>query len=1088
MADTDESTSQCFITADRHGVVRSANRAACEAFGYYGGMTGLPLSALMPPPFDTHHANFLERRLSRPFARSRAAIVVPAKHSSGSVFRISLSIDTVEVPGSDLLFTALIDVLPVLQMGLVLDATGVTKAVTNTFTEHFGWTDDDLLDRPLSYIVPAIRPIFSHFASPSPFRQRLEQRIRNQSGWNADACYEGTHIVTVRKKRATQKLSEKNTDDAQYLLCLSQPNPREILVDLETLHNELLLLACEFGPKEVEDQVPGFRPLCITAASPASSWILGLPASECVGKDFIPLILNRDAARELERHIESLGFWYGSSMLGQFGGSSSIGMSGRMWRLEAISLPDGQVSIRVVAQEHQGDLFAGAFATFQQYKVEHLMGEGTYGAVYRAVHLLTQSPVAIKILPRADSPTRIPREVQLQGQLVHENIAMLYDLIVTTDYVAIVQELLTCDLHTAMQDHAIPEETARGYVFDLANGVKYLHASGIAHRDLKLENLMIGSGGRIKIIDLGLAARFRPGETLNTACGTPSYIAPEMVERRPYLPEQVDYWSMGVCIYAMVTCYYPFADFPDVLAVCYDWPENVGSREIKDLVAGLLQLDPSKRLTPREVLSHAWMRAASSQFNLPRSYSCVVPDFSVQGGRLTLRNDILARMHADFGFEPSLVVRSLQSRLLNPVSMTYKLLLRRYQDTRMVTSNRTMENLFLQISNSVWSYDESHVEDTTNTVAAVTDSTPLNYNPVDSKSFQSSSPGPVRVDFSSNLILRKALRSAFPDANLAFALHADFTIEEVAGMESLQEALGWADSDMVGVSFLNLLSVQDRAAIEFVESFFEAQVAAASEFRAEMVHWNGSVRIAHLLIQRIALLPQQDELSLTVSVTFRSETRKVSACETPDAELDFSVLREQSRCYFREASVSLSRLRSGGTKEPQEGLSDFQSKLDRLTNLTASALTWLTSQPPIRSQSTVQTSNMVSVADVLQILDSRIPTEILLNDVHLALSGAVYVANALKAVVAAAASFGGPLKVRVRPTRENFIAFEVMDSAPIPTAERSLQQYPAAVCLWKAAQNIVSQISAISVLTLEDLDGEPVPGARWIFSALVMES
>ena len=94
------------------------------------------------------------------------------------------------------------------------------------------------------------------------------------------------------------------------------------------------------------------------------------------------------------------------------------------------------------------------------------------------------------------------------------------------------------------------------------DGIEYLHRVGIAHRDLKPENLLLDQENNLKIVDFGLSNKYRPGELLRTACGSPCYAAPEMIIGRSYRGLDVDIWSSGVTLYAMLVGCLPFED-PD---------------------------------------------------------------------------------------------------------------------------------------------------------------------------------------------------------------------------------------------------------------------------------------------------------------------------------------------------------------------------------------------------------------------------------------------------------------------------------------------------------------------------------------------
>jgi 5'-AMP-activated protein kinase catalytic alpha subunit len=118
----------------------------------------------------------------------------------------------------------------------------------------------------------------------------------------------------------------------------------------------------------------------------------------------------------------------------------------------------------------------------------------------------------------------------------------------------------------------------------IIDGVEYLHSKGIAHRDLKPENLLLDSHKKIKIVDFGLSNLYSEGETLVTACGSPCYAAPEMIAGKRYNGIDVDIWSSGVTLYAMLVGYLPFEDpntgllYKKIILGEYEVPDHLSSR------------------------------------------------------------------------------------------------------------------------------------------------------------------------------------------------------------------------------------------------------------------------------------------------------------------------------------------------------------------------------------------------------------------------------------------------------------------------------------------------------------------------------
>lgn len=159
----------------------------------------------------------------------------------------------------------------------------------------------------------------------------------------------------------------------------------------------------------------------------------------------------------------------------------------------------------------------------------------------------------------------------------------------------------------------LEEPRARRLFGELLEGVAHLHQHGVAHRDLKLENLLLDRHGSLKIADFGLAAALVAGEPLSLGSGSPNYSAPELLAPELcYAGEPADVWACGVVLFAFLTGAFPFDhDRPQVLLRRiqrgkYRMPSFVGE-EARDLVAGMLTVDAIARVTIAEALLHSWM-------------------------------------------------------------------------------------------------------------------------------------------------------------------------------------------------------------------------------------------------------------------------------------------------------------------------------------------------------------------------------------------------------------------------------------------------------------------------------------------------
>ena len=157
----------------------------------------------------------------------------------------------------------------------------------------------------------------------------------------------------------------------------------------------------------------------------------------------------------------------------------------------------------------------------------------------------------------------------------------------------------------------LSEKEACRFYNQIVAGIEFLHSKGIAHRDLKPENLLLDKQKNLKIVDFGLSNTYKVGQTLKTACGSPCYAAPEMIAGKRYNGIEVDIWSSGVTLYAMLCGFLPFEDpdtallYKKILKGDFELPDFLTNRSIKFLKE-ILCTDPSTRLSLSEVKQHPW--------------------------------------------------------------------------------------------------------------------------------------------------------------------------------------------------------------------------------------------------------------------------------------------------------------------------------------------------------------------------------------------------------------------------------------------------------------------------------------------------
>mmetsp|Transcript_16432 Transcript_16432/g.25381 ORF Transcript_16432/g.25381 Transcript_16432/m.25381 type:complete len:231 (-) Transcript_16432:71-763(-) len=212
----------------------------------------------------------------------------------------------------------------------------------------------------------------------------------------------------------------------------------------------------------------------------------------------------------------------------------------------------------------------------------------------------------------------------------HPNIVKLLDVFEDEKYLCLVMELMTGGelFDLIIEKEQFSELEAREATRSLIDAIGYCHSRGICHRDIKPENLLLQSKelglSSLKLADFGLARLLDEKTMLKTMCGSPGYVAPEVLEEKPY-GKQCDCWSIGVVTYILLSGIPPFfADdnvqlFEQIIACKYDFTDENWtsvSTEAKDFIARILTPNPEKRLNLDDMLVHPWMKMKLSDENL----------------------------------------------------------------------------------------------------------------------------------------------------------------------------------------------------------------------------------------------------------------------------------------------------------------------------------------------------------------------------------------------------------------------------------------------------------------------------------------
>jgi len=329
---------------------------------------------------------------------------------------------------------------------------------------------------------------------------------------------------------------------------------------------------------------------------------------------------------------------------------SKIGcaFSGRKRRWEPCnSAPDGAKKNKVLClqtkESKQARISRDSYGnvTVNQYVLLKELGRGSYGKVKLCVNTEDNEFYATKVFRKKQlSKRRVGmvkggalrdalNEIELMKTLRHHNIIMLFEVIDDPgeDKLFMIIEYAEGGSVQVgeMETDPIPEDKARRYFNDAVAGLEYIHSKNVIHRDIKPENLLLMKDGALKISDFGVALRLSSDENANQqllkkTVGSPAFLPPELcaAEIPQLYGTAIDIWALGVSLFFFIFGHLPFLGdtemqmFENIRTKEVEFPREI-SGLLSDLITKMLQKEPEKRFTLKDIQNHAWTKASATQ-------------------------------------------------------------------------------------------------------------------------------------------------------------------------------------------------------------------------------------------------------------------------------------------------------------------------------------------------------------------------------------------------------------------------------------------------------------------------------------------
>ncbi len=247
----------------------------------------------------------------------------------------------------------------------------------------------------------------------------------------------------------------------------------------------------------------------------------------------------------------------------------------------------------------------------------NFIGKGSFSKVYIGYKKndLIKTKYAIKKIYRKEDKKYIKyveKEIEIMKKLNHINIIKLYDIIYTDKYIFLILELCDSDLHSYINNNILNESQIKHIIRQITDALKYIMDNNIVHRDLKPQNILINKDLTIKLCDFGFAREFKETQMSDTVCGSPLYMAPEILKNHKYNIKS-DIWSLGIIMYEMFMKDHPYKanNISDLISKLNNNKpillNNNMDERCRELIYSLLTIDYTKRIEWDEIFTNEWI-------------------------------------------------------------------------------------------------------------------------------------------------------------------------------------------------------------------------------------------------------------------------------------------------------------------------------------------------------------------------------------------------------------------------------------------------------------------------------------------------